>query len=260
MGRLRGSLFLTVALGLLAACATGSSGNGDDDDDVAAPDADINQPRPDANPNVPPDASEIPDSNTAPLPRTLTQSNATTITDAHTVTCNQFGGGTTASAENRFYRVFDLAALGITTTYTATRVDFSIESAAAVSGSLTLQVKLHTLAVAPTGNTFALANLTQLYGQNVTITPTTLSTQQVTLTTPVIVPAGSRLVVELFAPDMTALGNGNSFFPGSNASGETGATYIQATDCGITDATKLSTVVTPDPQVHWIMAVQGTTP
>jgi hypothetical protein len=201
-----------------------------------------------------------PDANVGPTPRTLTQSNSSTITDAHTVTCNQFASGTTASAENRFYRVFDLPALGITTTYTVTRFDFSIESAASTAGSFTVQVKLHTLSTAPSGNSFPLANLTQIAGQNVTITPTTLSTQQVTLSPPVVVPAGSRLVAELFSPDLTGLGNGNSFFPGSNASGETGSTYIQATACSLNDPTKISTVVSPDPQVHWIMALQGTTP
>jgi hypothetical protein len=258
MRALRG--FAALCL-VLAACATGASSTDDtSDDDSTAPDAHTGQP-PDAHTGAP-DAMETgsPDANVGPTPRTLSQSNSQTITDAHAVTCNQFASGTTASAENRFYRVFDLSALGITTTYTVTRFDFSIESAASTQGSFTVQVKLHTLSTAPSGNSFPLANLTQIGGQNVTITPTTLSTQQVTLSPPVVVPAGSRLVAELFTPDLTGLGNGNSFFPGSNAAGETGATYIQATACSLTDPTKISTVVSPDPQVHWIMALQGTTP
>jgi hypothetical protein len=254
MGRIR----ILLISALLAACATGSKGTGDDDDD--APDASGNQP-PDANPNdPPPDANEPPpDADTSPQPRSLTQSNATTITDAHTVNCNQFASGHTKSAENRFYRVFDLPALGISGTYTATRIDFSIESAAATSGTMTLQVKLHTLSAAPGVDSFPLANLTLLYGQNVTVTPTTLSTQQVTLTSPVVVPAGSRLVVELFAPDMTALAENNYFFPGSNALGESGPTYIQATACTLPDPKRIEAVVAGS-NVHWIMAVQGTVP
>jgi len=195
-------------------------------------------------------------------PRTLTQSNSQAITAQHALTCNQFSSGVTASYENRFYRVFDLAQLGISETYTARRVDFGIEDAAATAGSMTLQVKLHTLAGAPGAASFPLTSLTLLHGQNVTLTPLpqTSATSMVTLTTPVVVPAGSRLVVELFAPDMTGSGNGNYFIPGSNAAGETGPTYIQAADCAITDPTRISAVVTPDPQVHWVMSVQGTVP
>lgn len=255
MGRLR----IVFALALLGACATGSKGTGDDDGET--PDAATGE-RPDANPNIPPDANEPPpDADTSPQPRNLTQSNSTTITDAHTVNCNQFQStpAHTRTAENRFYRVFDLPALGISGTYTATGVSFGVESAAATAGSMTLQVKLHTLSAAPGATSFPLGNLTLLYGQNVNVTPQTLSTVQVNLTNPVVVPAGSRLVVELFAPDMTALAEDNYFFPGSNGLGESGPTYIQATSCSVTDATRVESIVAGS-NVHWVMTVQGTVP
>jgi hypothetical protein len=195
-------------------------------------------------------------------PRTLTQSTSQAITAQHTLTCNQFGSGVTATAENRFYRVFDLAQLGITSTFTATRVDFGIEDAAATAGSITLQVKLHTLAGAPGAASFPLTSLTLLHGQNVTLTPLpqTSTISIATLTAPVVVPAGSRLVVELFAPDLTGSGNGNYFIPGSNAAGEIGPTYIQASACAITNPTQIAALLTPDPRVHWVMSVQGTVP
>jgi hypothetical protein len=244
-----------VAALLLGACAKAEPA-GDDD----GPAIDASTPIDSSGPPI--DAEDMPDGMPpGPMARTLTQSNATTITDLHTINCNQFQSGFARTGENRFYRVFDLPALGIDTTYTATRVDFGIEEAASTTGSMTLQVKLHTLNVAP-GNGFNLTALTQIYSQNVNVTtPQTLTTLQVPLTTPVVVPQGSRLVVEVFAPDMTALAVNNYIFLGSNASGETGLTYVQWNMCTQPNPVRyFPNVTTPDPQVHWVMAVQGTVP
>jgi hypothetical protein len=263
MRALRG--FAALCL-VFAACATGASNTGDTtDDDSTAPDAHTGGP-PDAHTGAP-DAMEqgTPDANVGPTPRTLTQSNSTSITDQHTIACSVSDtttGLVQYTRENRFYRVFDLPALGITTTYTATRVDFGVETAQSTTGSLTVQVKLHTLNQAPGASSFPLSALNQLYGQNVTITAgTALNTQQVTLSSPVVVPAGSRLVVEIFSPDMSGPGNGNYFYPGSNPSGETGPSYIAATDCGFADPTRFSALgLSPDPLVDLVIQVQGTTP
>ena len=247
-----------VAALFLGACATAGSGGDDDGDD--GDDA----PPIDANTNTPIDAEDMPDAPPGtPQPRTLTQSNSMTVTDAHSVTCNQFNAQPphTRSAENRFMRVFDLNALGITTTYTANRIDFGIEELATTTGTITLKVKLHTLSSAPTGNSFPLANLTQIYTQDVPLPAQSLTSQMINLSTPVIVPAGARLVVEIYAPDLTGGADGNYFFPGSNANGQTGDTYVQAMACGFNDPTKESALgVVPAPNMHLVMAVQGTVP
>ena len=56
------------------------------------------------------------------------------------------------------------------------------------------------------------------------------------------VPAGTlELVMEVTNPDGVAAGN--MFFIGSNASPETGPSYLSAADCGITDPTPTQTLV-----------------
>jgi hypothetical protein len=122
-------------------------------------------------------------------------------------------------------------------------------------------IKLHTLSQAPTGDTFPLANLNQLATKDVTIpNNTSLTTMQAMFSPTVVVPMGSRLVVEIFSGDKMSAGDGNSFFPGSNALGETGASYIYSSTCGINDPTKYAIIQTPDPQVHLVISVQGTVP
>ena len=89
---------------------------------------------------------------------------------------------------------------------------------------------------------------------------TNVTMMQAMFTPAVVVPAGSRLVVEIFAGDRMPLGAGNYFFPGSNALGETGASYIYSMVCGVNDPTKYAVITTPDPAVHLVMSVQGTVP
>jgi hypothetical protein len=65
--------------------------------------------------------------------------------------------------------------------------------------------------------------------------------------------AGSELVVEVFTPDGTAAGN--LIFIGSNASAETGPSYLRAPDCGITTPSTTSAIGFPN--MHIVMNVIG---
>ena len=67
------------------------------------------------------------------------------------------------------------------------------------------------------------------------------------------VPAGSELVVEIFTPDGTALGN--LIFIGSNSAAETGPSYLSAPDCGINSPT--TTAALGFPNMHIVMNVNG---
>jgi hypothetical protein len=66
-------------------------------------------------------------------------------------------------------------------------------------------------------------------------------------------PAGSQLVVEVFTPDGETAGN--LFFIGSNASPETGPSYLRAAACGVTNPTTTSALGFPN--MHIVMNVNG---
>lgn len=180
---------------------------------------------------------------------TLSQSSSNVITALNSVACSNNLTGYTL--ENSYYRVFRLADHGITTAFTATRVDFGVEEATAGAGtSQTVQVRVHTL-----NGAFVRANLTTIAGQTVSVNNQSLGTVSVPLSPPGVAPAGSTIVVEVFSPDGTTIGN--SFYLGSNASAETQPSYIRAPGCNsiIEPATFASL---SQPQVHLVMSVTGT--
>jgi len=222
-------LYRLAALSLvaLAACATAGSA---DEPDASAP--------------LPVDAL-APDA--APMPVTLSQNNALNIVDGNSASCSVTT--TSVTRENSYYRKFLLSDSGVAGQLTATRLSFGVETASAQN----VDVRLHTLS-----GTFDVANLTQLHSQTVAVPAVGAGGQiiDVALTSPVIVPAGSTLVAEVHVPDGEA--TGATFFIGSNTAGETGASYIRASTCGI-DAP--STMASQGfAQVHIVLTVSGTAP
>jgi hypothetical protein len=235
-----------VFLGL-AACAT-ASGTGDDIVADDAPEIDADPNSPDARPPI--DAADPIDS--GPQMVTLSQSTAQTITALNTLAC----GNANSTLENHYYRVFKLSDFGINTAFTAEHVDFAVEDADTVAGSQTVQVRLHTLS----GATPTVANMTLLYGQNVMVPDTATNTiVGVDLTSTVVVPAGSTLVLELFSAGSTQ--TGDYFYAGSNAAGESGPSYIRAppAGCDLPEITPYSTIDGTG-MVHLVMSVTGTKP
>jgi hypothetical protein len=240
----------------LAACATAGAPD-QTGDDVVVPDADTTVDPPDANQIDPPDA------NNTPQPVTLSQTTNTTITTMNSLAC----GNANYTVENHFYRVFKLSDFGITTSFHATHVDFGVEDATTTAGTQTLQVRLWTM----TGATPLVANMTQLYGQNVNVPSTASGTVvgvDLTMAGGVLVPVGSTLVVELFSAGHST--TGNYFYPGSNALSETGPSYVRApqpapTGCGAGSTPDL-TEITPysaidgAAQVSLVLSVSGTKP
>ena len=171
----------------------------------------------------------------------------TSITPANTVSCNAAG----VTAENSYYRAFRLADHGVTTAFTASRIDVGIETATAgIGASQTIQVKLYTVA-----GTFPAGVMTQIAGQIATVTNTATGTVlPVTLSPPGVAAAGSTLVAEVFIPDGDAAGN--SIFIGSNTAAETGPSYLRAPDCGSTQPAALTSLGFP--AVHVVLTVTGT--
>jgi hypothetical protein len=231
-----------LPLCVLVACATAGSGGDDDDaddDGTLTPDARA----PDAAEIVPIDAAE-PDA--GPVAVTLSQNTSTTVTPANSTACGAAG----STSENSYYRVFPLSQLGVSGQFTATSVVFGIEASTAHSAEL----KLYTL----NGN-MRLGGLTLLRTQAVSIPAVTAGTPQnqtVTLTTPLVVPAGSTLVVEVHSPNLAP--QSGRFFMGSNADGETATGWTYAPSCGDTDIITMTAAGAPN--MHIVLTVSGTTP
>jgi hypothetical protein len=180
---------------------------------------------------------------------TLSQSSSLVITADNSLACTQTTTGFTS--ENSYYRAFRLADHGVTTAFTANRIDVAVENAVAGAGtSQTIQVKLYTVA-----GTFPAGVLTQIAGQVVTVPNTTTGTTiPVTLSPPGIAAAGSTVVAEVYVPDGRTVGN--TFFIGSNTAAETGPSYIRAPDCSASNPVTFAS--TGNPGVHVILTVTGT--
>jgi len=175
----------------------------------------------------------------------LTQTASNTITPSNSVSCNN-GAGHTA---NSYWRVYDLAALGLTGPYTVNRVIFGIESANAPSGSQPATIRLHTLTGA-----FTIVNLTQVASQGITIPNQSGTLFTVNLAVPPTVPANAKLVVEVFTPDGRP--TSTLFYLGSNTGAQTAPNYISAPDCGVVNPIDVSSVGYPN--MHSVLNVEGT--
>jgi subtilisin-like proprotein convertase family protein len=170
----------------------------------------------------------------------LSQSTSQSITALNSVSCNNGTGHT----DNSYFRSFALAA-----DINVCEVQFGIETATATSGSQPVTVNLYS-GVGAFPGTFpgaytqiGTANVS-VANQSATIFPASVSG---------LATAGSNLVVEVFTPDgQTA---GNLLFMGSNASGESAPSYLQAAGCGVNTPT--TTTAIGFPQMQIVMNVVG---
>lgn len=197
-----------------------------------------------------------------PQTRTLTQTTSQTLKAGNTIACG--GAGTTRA--NNYYRVFDLPAMGITGAFNVTKVSFQIEHCQPTSGATctTVAVRVGTYSAVPAA-TLTTANMTILASNASVTIPTVIeNTTTVPPTTPggtvdapinATIPAGSKLLVQVDAPDGT---NTYGFYMGSNDGGETGFGYIlaPATGCAITTPTNISQIAAAP--VNLLLTVTGT--
>lgn len=170
-------------------------------------------------------------------------------------------GSSSGTAANNYYRVFDLAALGITTDFHVYSISFQIEHCHefASSAGIDVTARIGTYADAP-GETLSFSAMTILQSASghvpevISQTQPTPSTPGGTVTVPfdVVVPAGQKMLVEVDAPD----GNGDyAFFMGANTAGETGIGYVLAPTCSIAVPTNISTL--KGSPVHLLLTVTG---
>jgi HYR domain-containing protein/pre-peptidase len=209
---------------------------------------------------------------------TITHSSSQAITPLNSVSCNDGVGHT----DNSYYRAFSLTSFGITGAFDVQSIDIGIEDA--IAGGLRSIGKTKGGVSAPNGSTKksishkSRASSPAGGGQSITVniftssmafpagfpgSLTMIGTATVNVAdqsgTILNVPitgtaaAGSELVVEVFTPDGTAVGN--LFFIGSNSAAETGPSYLRAADCGVTTPTTTAGLGFPD--MHIVMNVNG---
>ncbi len=182
-------------------------------------------------------------------PSTITQSLSQEIASDNSVACNNG----TATAQNSYWRAFDMTTFTGGAQYDVTSVSFGIENASSGGGTgQPVTVNLYT----NSGGSFPAGTRTLL----ATTGPITVADQQLTvLEVPLVatVPAGtSELVMEVNSPDGRS--DGNVFFIGSNPDGQTAPGYLSSVDCGPSDPTDLADLGFLN--MHIVFNVNGSCP
>ncbi len=183
---------------------------------------------------------------------TITHSASQTITASNAVAC--IADGTNFHMDNSYWRSFSLSSFGISDALDVCAVEIGIEVAAAGSGGVQpVTVRLYTASQAfPGGYPGSLTLIGEAANVSVADQNETVLAIPVTGTAP----AGSELVVEIFTPNGQAAGH--SFFIGSNASTETGPSYILSAGCSINTPTSFAGISYPN--VHIVMNVLAIPP
>ena len=181
-------------------------------------------------------------------PLNFTQSASLTPTTPSSVGCNQQGTG--YHLDNSWWRAFQLGESGVEGDFTVCAIEMAVEFANDGDGSgqpLTVNLYQNSEECPFPGGTRTLVGTT-----TISVTDQSLST----LTIPVagVLPALSELVVEIAVPDGVLAQD--MFFPGSNAAGQTGPTYLSSSACGLPEPVDVASFGFPD--FHLIMEVFGT--
>ncbi|HWM22558.1 MAG TPA: hypothetical protein VNO51_22895, partial [Ilumatobacteraceae bacterium] len=171
---------------------------------------------------------------------TITHSTSQAILAGNSVACSPDDGVTTT--ENGYLRTFTLADFGIGGDFAVTSVSFGIED---IDPAQTLTVNLYTLAGA-----FVYDNLTLIGSANADVASGELTIVSVPVTG--TAPAGSTLVVEIDAPDMSGAGR---LFIGSNDEGQSAPSYLRSESCGLVEPTDTADIGFPNMQI--VMNVTG---
>ncbi|HKP02317.1 MAG TPA: hypothetical protein VJU77_03060 [Chthoniobacterales bacterium] len=192
-------------------------------------------PTPSPTPTVSPTA-------TPACPSAITHSTSQEITPGNSVSCNNG----VWQAANSYWRAFNMAAFTALAQYDITSVSFGVES---VNQTQPVTIRLYTqIGFFPGGVRTQLATTTV----NLTSDQSgTIVTVPLVATVPASTP---ELVMEVSVPSGQA--NGRLFFVGSNASAETGPSYLSSTTCGWSEPQNLTTAGFTN--VHFVFNVNGT--
>ena len=162
--------------------------------------------------------------------------------------CNN-GVGTT---ENHYYRAFNMFTFTGGADYLVTSISFGIELATSGTGTgqpLTVNLYANHGSLFPAGDWQS--NLIATSGEiNIPDQADTVFNVPLIVTAP---GSALELVMEVTTPDGTAVGN--LFFVGSNPDPETGLSYLEAADCGVSVPTPTGDLGFPD--MHIVFDVNG---
>jgi len=186
---------------------------------------------------------------------TLTQTTSNTLTPANSVACPATTVGTAA---NTYYRVFDLPSLGITGAFNVTSVSFQVEDCESVgSNGAPVAVRVGTYTGTTGGTTLQAGAITILASNNAVQVPETTTGTQVDAPISAVIPAGSKLVVEVDAPDGN---NTYQFYIGTSNAGQSAPGYVSSPRCSPpgTTPTDVTTLVTPTAAIDMLLTVTGT--
>ncbi|MCP3918997.1 MAG: hypothetical protein GY711_25920 [bacterium] len=147
--------------------------------------------------------------------------------------------------DNSWWRLYDPVQCGLTGDYEIKSAIFSVEDSNSQAGSTPITVNVRDGSAFP-----VVANMPILGTSAVSVSDTTVPQQTfvtAVFSPPLLVPAGTVVAIELFAPNGQP--QGDFFFVGSNPFGETAPTYISAIDCGLVDPVPLGSVGFPNMHV-----------
>ncbi|HWS28195.1 MAG TPA: IPTL-CTERM sorting domain-containing protein [Xanthomonadales bacterium] len=179
-------------------------------------------------------------------PLVLNQSTSQVVTAGSSVRC----GIPTAHADNNYFRAFSLGAFPTGFSACAVRLGIEIADAAGVGTTQPLTVRIYS----NTGGAFPAGTRTQVGTATAAVADQALSILEVPVTG--LVPPGAELIAEVFTPNGQV--DGHSFFLGANGAGQSGPSYIQAADCGVTAPT--STAAIGFPNAQFVLSVLGSAP
>jgi hypothetical protein len=172
--------------------------------------------------------------------------NNETIVDGNSVAC--LYNTAPAHTDNAFVRRFELSAdHALAGSVNITNVEFGIQEATGAGGDQPGALNLYSI---PVGAGLTYANMTAIGTVPLNIANQVLTLMDVPIAAGLDASADD-LVVEFFVPDGFA--ENNLLFPGSNASGQIGPSFIAAVDCGAPDPANLAGFGFPN--VHWVQTV-----
>ncbi|MCP3905251.1 MAG: LamG domain-containing protein [Planctomycetes bacterium] len=170
----------------------------------------------------------------------LTQNTAQAANGVSSFACAPGG----VQSDNSYFRIFDLAAEGITTTFEVCEVQFGVQFAVGPGGTQPVTVNVYTL-----DGAFTFANLTEVGTATVDVADS--GPTMVTVPVAASVPGGSQIVVEVFS----AASSTAEFRIGSNEAGQTAPCYWAAPACSQPEPVDLATLGVPT--INWIINLSG---
>lgn len=159
------------------------------------------------------------------------------------------------SGITKYYRTYELTYnYLIFGDYLVSSVDIGIDTCRSLDGNgQTGVLNLYSLSSSILNPT--LSDLSLLHSQNMIIPDQNRTIHNIPITSPVIVPSGSTLVVEIYGLN-ASFSNNSKLFIGFNNLSENEPGYIVAPGCGYTDLTNFNNVGLPD-GITLVMNVHG---